>query len=67
MRVVEFGHDSSVPYQKMYTKLFNALTDAVGLLDENEVVKARWVLMEAQRKTEELYIEGNGEDSGGGK
>ena len=59
MKVVELGPDPSVPYQKMYITLFNAFTDVVELLGENEVMKARRVLMDAQRETEELYIEGS--------
>ena len=58
MKVRESGPDPSVPYQKMYTTLFNALTDAVELLGEGKVAKARRVLMDAQRAAEELYIEG---------
>ncbi|MDR1664277.1 MAG: hypothetical protein LBR83_05060 [Clostridiales bacterium] len=34
-------------YKRMYEKLFNAVTDAVGLL------------MEAQEETERLYTEGD--------
>lgn len=60
MKVVELGVDPSVPYQKMYTTLFNAFTDAVELLEENEVMKARRILMDAQREAEELYIGGTG-------
>ena len=45
-----------VPYQKMYTTLFNAFTDAVELLEEGKVPMARRVLMEAQQKAEDLYI-----------
>lgn len=58
MRMIELGYDPSVPYQKMYTALFNAVTTALELMEGNEMMQARWVLMEAQRKTEELYIGG---------
>ncbi len=59
VKVVAFGPDLSVPYPKMYTILFNALTTVEGLLDKGAVVKARAVLMEAQGETEALYIEGD--------
>lgn len=58
MKVAEFGPDSSVPYQKMYTTLFNAFTTALELMEGGNVWQAKAVLMEAQKKTEEMYIEG---------
>lgn len=47
---------SGAPYQKMYTTLFNAVTDAVGLLEENQQFLAIDRLKRAQQATEELYI-----------
>lgn len=59
MDVIKLIPDPGAPYQKMYTILFNTITDAVGLLDENEVMKAQTILMQAQQDTEELYISAN--------
>ena len=48
-------------YQKMYHILFNAITDSLKELEEvppspEGVCRARLLLQEAQRQTEELYI-----------
>ena len=43
-------------YQKMYTTLFNAVTDALELMEGRKFEAARLKLMAAQRKTEEIYI-----------
>lgn len=37
--------------------LFNAMTDALRKLEAGEPLEAARLLMEAQRRTEELYIE----------
>lgn len=47
---------SGAPYQKMYTTLFNAITDALGLMEENQTFIAMDRLKRAQQETEELYI-----------
>ena len=44
-------------YQKMYTLLFNAVTDAVESLEAQNYGAARDVLVTAQRAAEELYIQ----------
>ena len=44
-------------YQKLYTTLFNAITDALRELDALEIAKAKQCLVEAQQKTEELYMD----------
>ena len=59
MEIIEQEIIPNVPYQKMYTTLFNAVTTALDLIEEHEVMKARALLMRAQQATEELYIEGN--------
>ena len=46
----------SVPYQKMYTTLFNAITDALRLLEKGNSAEAAALLKRAQQSTEELYI-----------
>ena len=43
-------------YQKLYTTLFNAITDALQEIDRLEIAAAKMLLMEAQQKTEEQYI-----------
>lgn len=43
-------------YEKMYLKLFNAVTDAIRLMPEEQSV-AREILIKAQQDCEELYIE----------
>ena len=50
-------------YQKLYTLLFNALTDALGDLQNMNVGSARDRLFQAQIQAEELYIaSGGGEE-----
>lgn len=51
MEVLQF-----IPYQKMYTTLFNAITDALNLLDEGDLTGAKALLKQAQCTTEELYM-----------
>ncbi|MBD5134206.1 MAG: hypothetical protein HDT38_07035 [Clostridiales bacterium] len=38
---------SNVPYQKMYTTLFNAVTTALCMMEDNEMMKARAALVQA--------------------
>ena len=40
----------------MYTTLFNAITDALNMMDDRDYAAARLRLISAQRKTEEIYI-----------
>lgn len=42
-------------YEKMYHTLFNAITDALRLIDQNKITDAA-VLATAQCQTEEQYI-----------
>lgn len=51
--------DPHAPYQKMYVSLFKAVTAALYMMEDNEIIKARAVLVRAQQETEELYIEGD--------
>ena len=48
--------DESVIYEKMYLMLFNAVTDALGVIEENPL-KAKELLEQAQRKCEDIFIE----------
>ena len=44
------------PYQKMYTTLFNAITDALRLMEKGNSAGAAALLRQAQQSTEEQYI-----------
>ena len=44
-------------YQKMYTCLFNAITDALGALNDLNIGETRERLIRAQQQAEELYLE----------
>jgi len=50
-------------YPHLYSVLFNAITDAVEELGKGNYEYAAVILRNAQRQTEELYIEGD--DNGG--
>ena len=45
------------PYQEMYYKLFNAITDALGQLSRLETENAINTLMDAQKAAEDMFIE----------
>ena len=45
-------------YEKMYYTLFNAITDALTLMEKNKPAEAAAVLVSAQCETEEMYIQG---------
>ena len=47
-----------IPYQKLYTLMFNAATDALEELDELNIGQAKMLLKQAQIRVEELYLEG---------
>jgi phosphate uptake regulator len=44
-------------YKNMYYKIFNAITDALKALEQDDTETAREVLITAQQTAEELYIE----------
>ena len=46
-----------VNYQKLYTGLFNAITDALEELDELNIGRAKELLRQAQINAEERYLE----------
>ena len=48
-------------YQKMYSVLFNAVSDALGELDKLNIGAAKEYLKEAQFHTEEIYMSQDGE------
>ena len=43
-------------YRKMYFQLFNAVTDALAQLEAMNFGTAKMILIEAQQKSEEIYI-----------
>ena len=43
-------------YQKMYTTLFNAVTDALEKMEAQNYGDAKSMLIAAQQKAEEIYI-----------
>lgn len=43
-------------YEKMYYKLFNAITDAMELLEKQEYQEALTLLERSTQETEEMYI-----------
>ena len=51
------GADGLPDYQKMYAVLFNAVTDALALLEKNETERSSFLLISAQRRAEEIYLE----------
>ena len=50
-------------YQKMYTTLFNSVTKALDSLVDGDVKTVEWLLKEAQRETESMFMEWNWENS----
>ena len=42
---------------KPYTTLFNAITDALGALDKMNLGDVRKILVDAQQRTEEMFLE----------
>jgi len=46
-----------VDYQKLYSKLFNAITDALEQLLRQNVGCARDILIRAQQEAEETYLD----------
>lgn len=49
--------DPDAPYQEMYVTLFKAVTAALCMMGDGEIMKARALLARAQQETENLYIE----------
>ena len=43
-------------YQKMYSTLFNAITDALAQIENQNYGDAKYILIAAQQKAEEMYI-----------
>jgi len=45
-----------VDYQKLYTKLFNAMTDALEELEQLNIGRVKNILRRAQQEAEEEYL-----------
>lgn len=50
-------------YQKMYTLLFNAATDAIEALEAINLGQAHAILVRAQQQTEEIYLNEDEDDT----
>lgn len=50
-------------YKKMYTTLFNAVTDALERMEKEDFLAAEELLRQAQQAGEELFLE-DGEKKG---
>ena len=48
-------------YRKMYYTLFNAITDALEAMEQQNYGQARAVLMAAQQQSEEIYLDSEDE------
>ena len=46
-----------VNYQKLYTLLFNAYTDALEAMESMDYERAKALLIHAQQQAEDCYIE----------
>lgn len=57
MEFLKPGPDPKAPYQEMYVTLFKAVTAALCMMEDGEIMKARAMLVRAQQKAEDLYIE----------
>lgn len=56
MEMIELNSVPGVPYQKMYATLFNAITDALRLMEKGNSAEAIALLKRAQQSTEDQYI-----------
>lgn len=61
MELLEFRPVPSIPYKKMYHTLFNAITDALQLMESKNSADAIALLKRAQQSTEEQYMGAGGE------
>ena len=50
------GDDNMANYDKMYSLLFNAITDALEKLEKQNFGDAKDILISAQQKAEEIFI-----------
>ena len=57
------GDAIMIDYQKLYTRMFNAATDALEALENRNIGTAGDILRTAQQDTERLYIEAEEESA----
>ena len=50
-------------YKKMYYTLFNAVTDALEAMAQQNYGQARALLIAAQQQSEEIYMDGEEDES----
>ena len=50
-----------IDYKAMYLLLFNAITDALEKIEEQNYGEARELLIAAQQKAEDIYIDSDDE------
>ena len=50
-------------YQRMYTTMFNAVTDALNALDRLDIGRTKELLTRAQLKAESEYLASGGEET----
>ncbi len=53
---------AGIPYKQMYLHLFNAMTDTLRALEENDSARAVQILIAAQQWGEDAYLEIPDED-----
>ena len=51
-------------YKEMYYALFGAVTDAMEQMKQNNFGTAAELLVQAQQKCEEIYVDGEGDEEG---
>lgn len=53
---IDFKEEAEM-YKSLYHKMFNSVTDALTTLDEkDDIFKMAYILKQAQRECEEIYI-----------
>lgn len=54
--IINGGREMKSIYCKLYYYLFNRITDAISLLENEEAEKAKLLLISAQQETENRFI-----------
>ncbi|MBD5147281.1 MAG: hypothetical protein HDT19_00570 [Oscillibacter sp.] len=50
-------------YQKMYTTLFSAATEALNMLKQGRIDESRYILKQGQRQAEAIYRNTSGQET----
>jgi len=53
-----------IPYKRMYFCIFNAATDALRALEVQKISCAQEILISAQKKAEEMFLDGEQSSKG---